>query len=68
MQSQSLSGKNVVGDHGVNYTNNPERAEVRTGKMYYRNGCSKHTDCFTCPFPDCTWSYYKEVRNKQRRK
>jgi len=24
-------------------------------ESYYqvRNGCKKHNDCFTCPFPDC---------------
>jgi len=25
-------------------------------KLLYGNGCPKWHDCFTCPFPDCTWN------------
>lgn len=28
--------------------------EVKDGVLPYGNGCLKHPDCFTCPFPDCT--------------
>lgn len=21
-----------------------------------KSGCKKHSDCFTCPFPDCVWN------------
>ena len=36
----------------------------------YPNGCFKHSDCFTCPFPDCkldsSMATYGGLRKEER--
>lgn len=39
------------------------KGERETEQMLFTNGCSRHQDCFTCPFPDCTVED-KEINKK----
>jgi len=39
----------------------PEKDKTTGLNLYGGCGCRKHSNCFTCPFPDCTWN---DAKNK----
>ena len=47
----------------------PNIDKVTGLRLLHGNGCHKHHDCFTCPFPDCTLNYAHEwyIKNRDRK-
>jgi hypothetical protein len=35
------------------------------GGFSYGNGCHQHDNCFTCPFPDCSFDCHSKYRKKK---
>lgn len=52
-------------DHGTKV--NEKIFKLKQGQLPYGLGCNKFSNCFSCPFPDCTWTSnqsYTAVKRK----
>jgi hypothetical protein len=56
MSDDSYGGQIVTAPFEKGTTANDKIFKLKPGELAYGNGCSKHLDCFTCPFEVCTWT------------